>query len=136
MMKARAEYLRERLGKDNIKCWDGWFARFKNRQGISLHKLSGESSSVDVNDVEGLAPVLKAYLDNYSPCDIYYTDEMGVYFNLLPHKTLATRTDPCKGGKKSKDRATVLLCANMDGSDTLKPFMVGKFAHSQCFKKV
>ncbi|KAF7685584.1 Tigger transposable element-derived protein 6 [Cucumispora dikerogammari] len=39
-----------------------------------------------------------------------------------------------QGGDKYKDRATLLLCTNMDGSDKLLPTVLGKSKNPRCFK--
>nr|XP_042897556.1 tigger transposable element-derived protein 6-like [Parasteatoda tepidariorum] len=49
---------------------------------------------------------------------------------------MAFKGENCKGGKKSKQRLTVLLCANSTGTDKLKPFVIGKYAKPRCFKNV
>ncbi|XP_038077398.1 tigger transposable element-derived protein 6-like [Patiria miniata] len=49
---------------------------------------------------------------------------------------MAFKGEQCHGGKQSKDRVTVLLCANMDGSEKLKPVVIGKFQNPRCFKNV
>jgi hypothetical protein len=79
---------------------------------------------------------LVRYLEGYKPNDIFNADETGIFFNLLPSKTFATRGDKCHGGNKSKDRITALLCANSDGSENLTPLIIGKFAKPRCFKNV
>ena len=42
--------------------------------------------------------------------------------------------ETCSGGKKSKDRISVLGCANMTGSEKLPLLVIGKFARPRCFK--
>lgn len=42
----------------------------------------------------------------------------------------------CVGGKKSKERITVLVGANMDGSDKLPLLVIGKFQNPRCFKNI
>jgi hypothetical protein len=34
------------------------------------------------------------------------------------------KDDTCKGGKQSKKCLTLLLCANVHGSDKVKPFVI------------
>ncbi|XP_071043603.1 tigger transposable element-derived protein 6-like [Parasteatoda tepidariorum] len=63
-------------------------------------------------------------------------DETGLFYQLMPDKTMAFKGENCKGGKKSKQRLTVLLCANSTGTDKLKPFVIGKYAKPRCFKNV
>ena len=60
-------------------------------------------------------------------------DETGLFFRLEPNKTLAT--GPVSGTKKCKQRITVALCANADGSHKLKPLVIGKSARPRCFPK-
>jgi hypothetical protein len=44
--------------------------------------------------------------------------------------------DPCNGGKNSKERITVLLACNADGTDKLPPLVIGKSEDPRCFKNV
>ncbi|GBO27638.1 Tigger transposable element-derived protein 6 [Araneus ventricosus] len=62
--------------------------------------------------------------------------KQGFFYNLLPSKTLDIKSDTCHGGKKSKVRLTVLLCANADGFEKLFPLIIGKSKKSRCFKNV
>lgn len=98
----------------------GWLQKFKARHGITGRTVCGESASVDVTSVEHWKKdVLPTIIKDYALRDIYNTDETGLFFNLLPSKTLAEKSDPCFGGKKSKQRITVLLTTNADGCDKL-----------------
>lgn len=54
----------------------------------------------------------------------------------MPNKTLNFRSEKCHGGKHSKQRLTLLLAANMDGSEKLKPLILGKSANPRCFKGI
>ena len=42
----------------------------------------------------------------------------------------------CTGGKKAKDRLTVLVAANMSGKEKLPLFVIGKTAKPRCFNNV
>ena len=44
--------------------------------------------------------------------------------------------ETCSGGKTSKDRISLLVCANMTGSEKLPLLVIGKFARPRCFKNV
>jgi hypothetical protein len=72
-------------------------------------------------------------LEGYEPRDVYNTDETGLFFNVLPERTLAYKGKTCHGGKHSKDRLTVLLCVNSDGSDNQVPIVIGKSSTPRCF---
>jgi hypothetical protein len=62
-------------------------------------------------------------LEGYSPCDVFSADKCGLFYNLLPNRTCAFRGEKCHGGKLRKDRITMLVAANMDGSEKL-PLLV------------
>jgi len=53
---------------------------------------------------------------------------------LEPDKTLATRR--LSGRKKNKERLTIALCTNADGSHKIKPLIIGQSSKPQCFKNV
>ncbi|GBN15367.1 Tigger transposable element-derived protein 6 [Araneus ventricosus] len=117
--------------KLNVECdasfSSRWLHKFKLRHGITGKTVSGESGDVDcetVNDwIENQLPNL---IKGYKQKDIFNADETGLFYNLLPPKTLAIKSDTCHGGKKSKVRLTVLLCANADGSEKLPLLIIGK----------
>ena len=75
-------------------------------------------------------------LQQYAPRDIYNMDETGLFFRMTPDRTLTFKGDACHGGKKSKERITVAVCANMDGSDKMQLLVIGKFQNPRCFKNV
>jgi hypothetical protein len=54
---------------------------------------------------------------------------------LLPDKTFEFKDVKCHGGKQSKDRLTVHVCANMSGTDKLPMFVIGKSKNPR-FKNV
>jgi hypothetical protein len=56
---------------------------------------------------------------DYAPRDVFNTDETGLFFNVLPPKTFAFKDETCSGGKLSKNRRTVLMIANSDGSEKI-----------------
>ena len=55
----------------------------------------------------------------------YY--ETGLYWCLLPDKTHAVSGEICTGGKKSKERITLLDRANMTGTKKLPFLAIAKF---------
>lgn len=123
------------MGYDNFVASSGWLQRFKERHDIVGRAVSGESRSVDEAEATTWAEEnVGRLLETYSEEDIFNADETGLFFKMLPHKTLALKGEPCHGGKQSKLRITVLLCANMDGSEKLPVFVIGKSASPRCFK--
>ena len=59
-----------------------------------------------------------------------------MFYQLLPEKTLSLKGEKCSGGKKSKQRVTVLLCTNLTGTDKLQPMVIGKSLKPRCFKNI
>ena len=49
---------------------------------------------------------------------------------------MAFKGEKCSGGKHSKDRITLLVGANMDGTEKLPLLMIGKSRNPRCFKNV
>ena len=49
-------------------------------------------------------------------------------------KTLATKR--LSRRKKSKERLSIALCVNADGSHKLPPLVIGKYANPRCFKNI
>ena len=83
--------------------------------------------------------MLKVWPDihsKYAASDIYNCDKISLYFQALPEGTMCFQTEKLSGGKKEKQSLTVLLMANMDGSDKRKPLVIGKSAKPKCFRGV
>ena len=53
---------------------------------------------------------------------------------MEPDKTLATNR--LSGRKKNKERLSIALCTNADGSHKLNPLVIGKFGKPRCFKNI
>ena len=95
--------------------------------------MSGESNDVDKNVVADFVKMIPNLCNGYKAEDIFNADETGLFYRAMPDKTLANKSDSCKGGKLAKERLTVLLCASSRG-EKLKPLVIGKSAKPRCFK--
>ena len=116
---------------------NGWLSRFKARNNLCGKSISGEEGAVNSVSVEQWkAETLPTLLQGYTEDQIYNADETGLFYELLPNKTLHYRNEKCTGGKRSKVRISVLLCANKSGTDKLKPLVIGKSKNLRCFKNV
>nr|XP_037276006.1 tigger transposable element-derived protein 6-like [Rhipicephalus microplus] len=123
------------MGHDDFVASNGWLQRFKERHDIVGRAVSGESLSVDREAaVAWIKKNIGQLLEKYSPRDLFNADETALFYQMLPQKTLALKGDRCQGGKQSKVRVTVLLCANMDGSEKVPALVIGKSASPRCFK--
>uniref|UniRef100_A0A224Z9W5 Tick transposon n=1 Tax=Rhipicephalus zambeziensis TaxID=60191 RepID=A0A224Z9W5_9ACAR len=123
------------LGIEDFVASTGWLTRFKARHDIVGKVLCGESAASDANGAATWASsALPDILKDYASSDIYNADETGLFYELLPKKTLHMKGQACNGGKHSKKRVTLLLCTNMDGSDKRCPLVIGKSLRPRCFK--
>lgn len=136
ILKEKSLKIAETMGIENFSASNGWISRFKQRHGLVFKKLAGESAAVDTNATDLWFQRLPELLEEYEPRDIYNADETGLFFNCLPDRTLALKGESCHGGKSAKERLTVLLCTNSDGSDKQVPIVIGKSAKPRCFKNV
>lgn len=135
ILREKATEIALRLGVDDFSPSNGWIDRFKKRTGIVYRSVSGEAASVDESVTDDWQTTkLPFLLHDYAARDIFNLDECGLFFNLMPDKTFSFKGEKCIGGKRSKERITILLGANMDGSEKLPPLAIGKSAKPRCFK--
>ncbi|XP_033229057.1 tigger transposable element-derived protein 4-like [Belonocnema kinseyi] len=59
-----------------------------------------------------------------------------VFFSNVYQIKLTFKGDTCHGGKQSKDRVTVMVCANMSGKEKLELLVIGKSKNPRCLKGV
>ena len=137
IMKEKANNLAKMLGHPDFRCSDGWLDRFKHRHNIKLKNVCGESADVVPEDLsDWLSKDLPALLKQYSPKDIFNADETGIFWRMMPNKTMCFKAEACHGGKQSKERVTALACANMDGTEKIDLLTIGKFRNPRCFKGI
>jgi DDE superfamily endonuclease/Tc5 transposase DNA-binding domain/CENP-B N-terminal DNA-binding domain len=122
------------VSEDDFKASNGWLDNFKKRHAIWQFRIYGESESIPIENLPEQRQQLVELLSQYRPEDVYNADETGLFFQMIPNQTLATK--PVKGKKKDKERITILLCTNATGTDKLKPLVIGKSAKPRCFKNI
>lgn len=110
---------------------NGWLQGFKQRHGIKSRARHGEAGSVDIQALEEQLVAVRAIVNQYSPADCYNCDETGLFYKLLPDRSLATQQIP--GQTRIKARLTAHFCTNADGSDKLPLWVIGKAAKPRCF---
>ena len=69
---------------------------------------------------------LKNILEKYEPNDIDNADEKGLFWQMLPENSLEFTGKKAHGSKQPKNRITLLVGANMNGTDKLKLLAIGK----------
>ena len=132
-----SEEIAEEMGFKDFSCSSGWIHRFKIRHTIVQKHVSGEAASVSEETVASWQEVtLPSLLADFAPEDVFNVDETGLFFKLLPDSTLAFKGETCHGGKRVKERITVLVAGNADGSEKLPLLVIGKSKNPRCFKSV
>ena len=106
------------------------------RHKVTFKAVVRESNSVQPEMVASwFETTLPTLLSNYKLEDIFNADELDLFYQCLPNKTLHLKSEKCSGGKNSKIRITGLAAANSVG-DKLPMFVIGKLKAPRCFKNV
>jgi hypothetical protein len=77
---------------------------------------------------------VKPIVTQYALKDIFNTDETALFYNAQLKRIRKLKEQNCQEGNRYKERVTVLLCCNADGSKKLHPLIVGKFKKPHCLK--
>nr|GEV38910.1 UvrD-like helicase, ATP-binding domain, P-loop containing nucleoside triphosphate hydrolase [Tanacetum cinerariifolium] len=112
----------------------GWLGKFKSRYGIKNFRRFGESGSVEMEGIDDKLKFIRDKVDQFEMKDIFNMDETGLFFRLQPDHSLATMQ--LEGKKQDKERLTVAICCNEDGSEKLPLWIIRKYAKLRCFKNV
>ncbi|XP_022908489.2 tigger transposable element-derived protein 6-like [Onthophagus taurus] len=99
-------------------------------------QMCGESTKVDENSVNLWLPNFIIVKNSYAPRDVFNMDKTGIFYTLMSNRTLHFKGERCHGSAKSKQRVTVVLCCNSDGSEKYKAWVIGKSHNPRCFKNV
>ena len=103
LVMQKAEEMAKKMGKETFKATNGWFERFKKREGLKTKKLHGEGQAADIAAQEDwLIHTWPNLRERFKDEDIFNADESGIYIRALPDYTLTFKSDNKKGGKKAK----------------------------------
>ena len=123
---------------DYISANNDWLASFKSRHGILVLSIVGEKSASEgeVGQYKDNIRTMMAEEDLVLD-QVYNADETGLYWKMLPGKSLAgpQETEAC-GFKKIKDCITLQICTNASGTHKLALLAIGKAAKPRCFKGI
>ena len=134
MIKEKGLKFAADLDNESFKASNGWLDCFLKRHNIVFGKMSGER---DVNEttMNEWKEKLPQLCEGYKSENIFNMDETGLFFRDTTRYTFHKKGDDCAGGKRSKERLTVALCASMTG-EKLRPLVIGKSEKPRCFKKI
>ena len=112
----------------------GFQWRFCKRFGIKTLAIAGEKVSADVISADEFVSSFKDLTNGYSLDQIFNCDETGLYYKMLPGRTLTTAHNDPIGTKKVKERVTINACSNASGSIKLPLMFIGKAKKPRCFR--
>ncbi|KFQ37084.1 Tigger transposable element-derived protein 4, partial [Merops nubicus] len=127
MLRHKANDFAQKLGHSDFKCSNGWLDRFKSRYGLVFRAQPVDAAATATGDAPAVwyQKVLPCYLKDYPPRNVFYIQETGLLYQMLPHNTFAFKGETCSVGKLSKERITVVVGTNMDGSEKLPLLVIG-----------
>ena len=141
-MQAKALQLHKKLceqrgdaGLEEFTASDGWMWTFSRRHGIR----QGEKLSANKPAAEEFCGTFQEFVEDnhYTLNQIFNCDETGLYYKLMPQKTLAFSFEKSADGRKTqKDRITINACANASGRIKLPLLLIGKSKNPRCFKHI
>ena len=113
-------------------------AKFASRlQAESFKVMADECEFVSAEVMDSWnTDVLLKLSENWDTNTFTTATKVDYFIRCYQIKHLHTIGEKCHGSKKSKERVTVMFCANMDGSDKCKLAVIGKFQNPKCFKNV
>lgn len=133
LLKEKALELASEVGLNGFKASNGWLQKFKERHQISYK--NGGTASINRCVITEWLNEVKELISGYEERDIFNCDETGLFYRILPENAASFTNETCSEGNLSKERLTVLLCANMDG-EFEKPLVIGKVGKHNCFKNI
>lgn len=139
ILQAKAKILSQQFPDENknFAASNGWLNRWKKRYGIRQVTVCGEKLSANEDAVDPFRENLLDFIwkKKYTLDQIFNADETGLNYKMLPSKTLAVKTEiSAPGAKKSKERVTIMTCANASGSFRLPLMLIGKSARPRALK--
>jgi hypothetical protein len=134
ILKEKGMVFAELLNTNDFKASDGWLSGFKERHNIKEYIKHGEAGSAPISELPLYREQIKNITSQYQLSDIFNADETGLFWQLEPSRVLST--GPVTGRKKSKERITVMLTCNADGTEKLKPLLIHKYQNPKAIRNI
>ena len=117
----------------------GWFSRFCQHHNIRQLSLQGKKLSADQKATDRFIPEFKQIIDDggYKLEQVFNYDKSGLYYKLLPTRTLAAHFEKSAVGRKTqKEHVTINACSNVTDTINLPLLFIGKAKNLRCFKHI
>ena len=124
---------------DEFKASNGWYEKFCDRMNYCSEKLHGEAASADHERAKAYPDELKKIIEEGGYCEdqIFNVDEAGLWWKMLPTRTIKQKTKvQAAGVKLSKSRCTVLFGGNASGDKKLKPPFIHTSENPRAMNKI
>ncbi|XP_025409561.1 jerky protein homolog-like [Sipha flava] len=108
-------------------------------KGPEDFKASSELLSADSSSAENFKQTFQLFveIEGYSQDSVHNADENGLLWKALPKKSFAScQEHAARGLKVSKERVTIMTCANNAGTHKLPLLLIGKSKKPRCFKNI
>ncbi|XP_046590819.1 jerky protein homolog-like [Neodiprion lecontei] len=139
LITAKARELHSEFGMmKNFVASERWFYRWKKKYNIQQYIRCIETMLADVPSANTFKIDFQNIMDKEEllPCQIFDADETDLNFKQMPKRTLVEESSSAPSGfKVNKDRVTIMLCSNADGSLKMPLIIIGKSAESGAINK-
>jgi hypothetical protein len=137
--KAKSITLSLSIPETDFKASWQWLSRFRVCKGLQKMLLHKEGAEVNKSDLGLLATLNDLYtiIAQYDPENVYNMDETGLFFRLLPRYNLLMPDEDIsttRGKKKSKDRVSLIMCANIVEIHKIPCTLISKPKALACIK--
>ena len=131
-IKEKYEFFEKEIHYLNFKESNCWFKNFK-KHNITFLKVCDESACIDKEVCKEFRKKIGLIMKDYEEKDVLVADETEFFLKCAPDKTIHIKGETCNGGRRNKEHVTLLFCVNMNGTEKLKPLMIGKLKNLRCF---
>ncbi|UYV70519.1 hypothetical protein LAZ67_7003393 [Cordylochernes scorpioides] len=137
-LQTAASHFASKLNNTTFKASGGWLSRYRARHNLKNKRVVGEAFSADEDAANRFKDDFHKLMTDkkYELFQIYNADETGVYWKSLPDNSQVKNANSASGHKQSKDRLSVLLCANADASHKNVLAVVGKSKRPRAIKNI
>ena len=140
LLRARAIQSARQHRHDSFRASNGWIEKFLRRSPVQpSFRLHGKADSqLPLGHAERLEEI-RNIVFQYSMANVYNVDESGLFHRCGPSRTYLMQNEQRETTRgtsfqKHKNRVTVTLCVNADGSHILPVVYIGSSREPRCFR--